>query len=67
MAIYHLSAQMISRGGGRCATAAVAYRSAEKIYDERLGKTFDFTHKSGVEHSEILTPAGVPEWMQDLG
>ena len=65
MAIYHLSAQMISRGGGRCATAAVAYRSAERIHDERLGKTFDFTHKGGVEHSEILTPEGAPAWMQD--
>ena len=65
MAIYHLSAQIISRGGGRCATAAVAYRSADKIHDERLGKTFDFSHKGGVEHSEILTPEGAPKWMQD--
>jgi len=65
VAIYHLSAQIISRGGGRCATAAVAYRSAEKIHDERLGRTFDFSNKPGVEHSEILTPEGAPAWMQD--
>ena len=65
MAIYHLSAQIISRGTGRCATAAVAYRAAEKIHDERLGRTFDFSNKPGVEHSEILTPEGAPAWMQD--
>ena len=62
LAIYHLSAQIISRGGGRSAVAALAYRNAEKIYDERLGKTFDFTRKSGVEHTEIMLPEGAPSW-----
>jgi len=33
MAIYHLSVKPISRKGGRSATAAAAYRAAEKIYD----------------------------------
>ena len=60
MAIYHLSAQIISRGGGRSVVAAQAYRAAEKIHDEHLGKTFDFTRKSGVEHTEIMLPEGAP-------
>jgi Ti-type conjugative transfer relaxase TraA len=65
MAIYHLSAQMISRGSGRSVVAAQAYRAAEKIHDERLGRTFDFSHKGGVEHSEIIAPEWAPGWMQD--
>jgi len=65
MAIYHLSAQIISRGGGRSVVAAQAYRAAEKIHDERLGKTFDFTRKSGVEHTEIMLPDVAPAWMKD--
>jgi Ti-type conjugative transfer relaxase TraA len=65
MAIYHLSASIIPRSGGRCSTAAAAYRAAERIHDERLGKTFDFTKKDGVEHTEIMLPDGAPAWMKD--
>ncbi|HGE2852161.1 TPA: MobA/MobL family protein, partial [Salmonella enterica subsp. enterica serovar Dublin] len=35
MAIYHFSVQMISRGKGQSAIASAAYRSGEKLYDER--------------------------------
>ena len=37
MAIYHLRATMISRSQGRSATAASAYRVAERIKDRRTG------------------------------
>ena len=37
MAIYHLRALMISRSQGRSATAAIAYRVAERIEDRRTG------------------------------
>jgi lipoprotein-anchoring transpeptidase ErfK/SrfK len=37
MAIYHLRATMISRSQGRSATAAAAYRVAERIEDRRTG------------------------------
>ena len=37
MAIYHLRATMISRSQGRSATAAIAYRVAERIEDRRTG------------------------------
>jgi len=37
MAIYHLRASMISRSQGRSATAAIAYRVAERIEDRRTG------------------------------
>src|SRR4051812_47685062 len=58
MAIFHLSMKAISRGGGRSATGAAAYRSGELILDERTGTVFDFTHKQGVEHAELILPGG---------
>jgi MobA/MobL family len=56
MAIYHLSVKPISRAGGRSATAAIAYRSGERVHDLSTGETFDYTRKRGVEHSEIVLP-----------
>jgi ATP-dependent exoDNAse (exonuclease V) alpha subunit len=56
MAIYHLSVKPISRKGGRSATAAAAYRSAEIVHDQTTGQVFDYTRKRGVEHSEIVLP-----------
>ena len=63
MAIYHFSAQIISRSQGRSSVAAAAYRAAEKIVDETTGLTHDFTKKNDVIQSEILLPMGAPEWM----
>ena len=54
MAIYHLSVKPISRAGGRSATAASAYRSAQRIEDRTSGEVFDYTRKQGVEHTEIV-------------
>ncbi|MDL2410977.1 MobA/MobL family protein, partial [Rhizobium calliandrae] len=66
MAIYHCSMKPIGRSGGRSAVAAAAYRTATKILNERDGLTHDFTHKKGVEHSEIVLPEGVDaSWAQD--
>ncbi|MDP9014743.1 MAG: MobA/MobL family protein [Pseudomonadota bacterium] len=56
MAIYHLSVKPISRKGGRSATAAAAYRAAEKIHDLTSDQVFDYTRKRGVEHAEIVLP-----------
>ncbi len=65
MAIYHLSAQVISRGKGKSCVAAAAYRSGEKILDERTGKIHDYTRKAGVGYKEILAPDQVPDWAVD--
>ena len=63
MAIYHFSAKVISRSAGRSAVAAAAYRSADRLHDERLDRDHDFTNKSGVVHSEVLLPDNAPnEW-----
>lgn len=65
MAIYHLSVKIISRGSGRSAVAASAYRSGEKLYNDRDGLTHDYRRKSGVEHTEIMAPSHAPEWVYD--
>lgn len=57
MAIYHFSIKPISRGDGRSAVAAAAYRSAQKLDDQRYGKVQDYERKSGVELSQIYAPA----------
>lgn len=63
MAIFHLSVKVISRATGRSAVAAAAYRSADRLHDERLDRGHDFTNKSGVVHSEVLLPENAPdEW-----
>jgi Ti-type conjugative transfer relaxase TraA len=64
MAIYHLSAKVIQRSAGRSAVAAAAYRSASELADERVGRSYDYTAKEGVVHSEVMLPAGAPErWL----
>jgi hypothetical protein len=65
MAIYHFSAQVISRSAGRSATAAAAYRSGEKIMDERTGAIHDYSQKTGIDHTEIMAPANAPRWVYD--
>ena len=65
MAIYHFSAKVVSRANGSSAVASAAYRAAERLTDERLGRDHDFTSKSGVVHSEIMLPEGAPERLAD--
>ena len=55
MAIYHCSTKTVNRSSGRTAVASSAYRSGEKLKDERTGLTHDFTRKDGVAHSEIVS------------
>jgi Ti-type conjugative transfer relaxase TraA len=64
MAIYHFSAKVISRAAGSSALAAAAYRSASRLYDERLDRPHDFTNKAGVIHSEVMLPEGAPEHLR---
>ena len=59
MAIYHLSTKPISRSSGRSAVASVAYRAGIEITDERLGKTYDYTKRSGVLWTGMATPNGL--------
>lgn len=65
MAIYHFSAKVISRAKGSSAVASAAYRSASRLFDEKLNRHHDFSNKAGVIHSEVMLPEGVPERLND--
>ena len=55
----------MSRGKGKSAVAAAAYRSGEKITNEWDGMTHDYTRKRGVVHTEILLPPHAPPSFSD--
>jgi hypothetical protein len=65
VAIYHFSAQIISRRTGRSSTAAAAYRAGEIVLDENTGEVHDYTRKRGVIRTEIIAPRGSPAWVFD--
>lgn len=65
MAIYHCHCKIISRGQGRSAVGAAAYRSGEKLYNEYDGIEHDYTKKSGVVYSEIMLCENAPKEYQD--
>lgn len=58
MALYSVSVKPISRSSGRSATAAAAYRNAERIMDMRTGDVHDYSRRSGVDHVESFAPKG---------
>nr|WP_246346178.1 MobQ family relaxase [Sedimentibacter hydroxybenzoicus] len=60
MAIYHCSIKIISRGKGKSAVAAAAYRAGEKTLNQYDGIEHDYTRKGGVVHTEILLPDNAP-------
>ena len=67
MAIFHLSTKTVSRSAGQSSVAKAAYRAGEKLYDERQGRTWDYTHRQGVEYKEIVLPDGTTGRENDRG
>lgn len=59
MAIYRAETKPISRKDGRSAIAAAAYRSGSALVDERTGNAHDYTRRSGVAATGIVTPDGL--------
>jgi ATP-dependent exoDNAse (exonuclease V) alpha subunit len=57
MAVYFLNLKTFGRSGGSSAVSAAAYRSGERIRDERTGRTYDHTDRQDVMHKEILVPS----------
>jgi Ti-type conjugative transfer relaxase TraA len=64
MANYHLHAKTISRGQGRSAVAASAYRRATVMKDERTSVIHYYDNKRGVVHSGLMFPEDAPAWTQ---
>lgn len=77
MAIYRLEAKIIGRkardkagkiipGKQVSMLAKAAYRSGERLKDERIEKTFDYRSRSQeVVHCEMIAPADSPDWMTE--
>ena len=57
MASYFLQVKIFSRGKGSSTTRAAAYRSGERIRDERSCAVHDYTDRTDVAHAEIVLPA----------
>ena len=71
MAIYFLNLKSFGRTNGSSAVSAAAYRSGERLHDERTGRTYDHTERQDVLHKEILLPqefaADDMSWAKDRG
>lgn len=65
IAIYHWNIGIVSRGKGKSAVAAAAYRSGEKLTNEWDGVTHDYTRKGGVVYTEIMLPPHAPPSFSD--
>ena len=72
MAIFHFSAQVITRSDGGNAVAAAAYRAGMRFTCERTGLVFNHTRKTEVSYRTILVPESsdpanpsAPEWATD--
>ncbi|MEJ4454583.1 MobQ family relaxase [Enterococcus faecium] len=64
MAIFHMSFSNISAGKGRSAIAGASYRSGEKLFDQKEGRSY-FYARSVMPESFILTPKNAPAWASD--
>lgn len=65
MAIYHLDVSTIGRSEGKSAVASAAWRSRCTLYDERLGKTHNYSRYEDLLFSEILIHENAPERFKD--
>lgn len=65
MAIYHCSLRVFSRAENHSAVAAAAYRSGQKLIDERTGTIHRYEKRHGVVNTFILMPLCAPERFQD--
>jgi hypothetical protein len=66
VAIYHLNAKVISRGKGQSAIAASAYRSGDRLRDEKTGEQkFYPSREERIQFTDIMAPKDTPEWAHD--
>ncbi len=81
MAIFHLTSKSHGRSdsavirnrasargigdGARSIVARAAYRSATKLRDERMGRTWNYRVKEKVRESFILAPPDAPGWTRN--
>jgi ATP-dependent exoDNAse (exonuclease V) alpha subunit len=66
MAIFLLSAKIISRAKGQSVIASAAYRAGERLLDPNRLTDHDYTARNGIEHTQIMAPDYAPDWVQVL-
>jgi hypothetical protein len=71
MAVYFLTIKTFGRAANSSAVSAAAYRSGERLHDERTGKTYDHSARQDVMHKEIVLPSRFAgdevSWARDRG
>jgi len=65
MAIYHCSIKIVTRGKGKSAVAAAAYRAAEKIKNDYDNEIHDYRRKRDVICKMIMLPENAPPEYKD--
>ena len=60
-----MNINIISRGKGKNAVAAAAYRAGKTIKNEYDGQVHDYSKKKGIVHTEMLLPEYAPDEMAD--
>ena len=66
---FRLNIEPVKRSSGQKATAAAAYRSGERIHDQRTDTVHDHSRRTDVTHKEIFLPSHLDasgvEWARD--
>ena len=65
MYFYHLSVKIIGRSKGRSAVACAAYRSGQRLEDERYALVHDYAPRQGITQTGIIAPDKAPAWALD--
>ncbi|MFB1762418.1 MobQ family relaxase [Salmonella enterica subsp. enterica] len=60
MAIFHLDFNIVKRSEGMTSVAKAAYHARTHITDDRIGETYDFSHRSDLYGHIILAPVSAP-------
>lgn len=60
MAIFHLDFKIVKRSEGMTSVAKAAYHARTRITDDRIGETFDFSHRTDLHGHLILAPVSAP-------
>ena len=62
---YYCSVKSVGRAGGRSIVAAAAYRSGDRLQDERSDQVHDYRRRSGVTDTFMVVRGDAPEWARN--
>ncbi|MEZ7213980.1 MobQ family relaxase [Klebsiella spallanzanii] len=60
MAIFHLDFKIVKRSEGMTSVAKAAYHARTRTKDDRIGETYDFSHRTDLHGHIILAPVSAP-------